>query len=267
MAASKKRYRYVYGPVSSWRLGSSLGVDPLSVRLKVCSFDCGYCQIGKTKILSKKRKVFVKSDSILKEIGSLPPLHIDYITFSGTGEPTLAKNLGAIIRGIRAIRKERIAVITNSTLIDRKDVQNDLLLADFVLFKLDATAEIFKRINRPVRGVRFESIIKGIKEFSGRFKGKVALQIMFTKDNKSYAADIASIARDIDPDEVQINTPLRPGNGKPISKTKINMIKQCFKGMRLVSVYGPKKKKAKPISIGSTLKRRAALLKGKAVNA
>ena len=88
MGATKKNYRYIYGPVSSWRLGISLGIDPISGKEKICSFDCIYCQLGKTKFFSKKRKIFIPAERIIKEIYLLPPLKIDYITFSGSGEPT-----------------------------------------------------------------------------------------------------------------------------------------------------------------------------------
>ncbi|GAG26027.1 unnamed protein product, partial [marine sediment metagenome] len=182
-----KNYKYIYGPVPSWRLGSSLGIDPLSEKVKICNFDCIYCQIGKTKIFAKERRVFVPTAKIIKEIKPLPAIRIDYITFSGSGEPTLAKNLGRMIKAIKKIRKEKIAVLTNSSLMHRKDVQKDLLLADFVVAKLDAhLQDIFVRINQPMKTIGLEKIINGIKKFKGRFRGKLALQIMFVKKNKKY---------------------------------------------------------------------------------
>ena len=107
-----KSFKYVYGPVSSWRLGCSLGIDPVSKGRKICSFDCIYCQVGKTGLLIDERHRFINCEDIIKELDSLPPLEIDYITFSGAGEPTLASNLGEMIRGIKKIRQEKIAVIT-----------------------------------------------------------------------------------------------------------------------------------------------------------
>ena len=133
-----KKYQYIYGPVSSWRLGRSLGVDAIShARGKLCNYDCIYCQVGKTKIFNTKRKIFVPTLKILREIESFPRTKIDYITFSGLGEPTLAKNLGQLIKGIRKIRKNKIAIITNASLINQKNVRKDLLLADLVMLKLD----------------------------------------------------------------------------------------------------------------------------------
>ena len=103
----KSAFKYIYGPVPSWRLGSSLGIDPLSQKGKVCTFGCIYCQIGETKLLTDERKTFVRIPDLIDELGSLPPLKIDYITFSGTGEPTLAANLGQMIKAIKKIRKEK----------------------------------------------------------------------------------------------------------------------------------------------------------------
>ncbi|MBU1007059.1 MAG: radical SAM protein [Candidatus Omnitrophica bacterium] len=255
----RNSYRYIYGPVPSWRLGSSLGVDLISREDKVCSFDCGYCQIGETKVFSDKRQVLVPTEDILKEIKTLPDVRIDYITFSGRGEPTLAANLGEVITGIRKIRKEKIAVITNSSLMSRHDVRKDLALADFVMAKMDAhCAESLLKVNKPVKSVTFATIVDGIKKFKSDYKGKLALQIMFTAKNKDYAGDIASVAKDIGPDEVQINTPLRPSAEKPLSRQDIDAIKPYFKDMKVISVYDIEKTKTDIINKEATLKRRGS---------
>jgi wyosine [tRNA(Phe)-imidazoG37] synthetase (radical SAM superfamily) len=253
----EKQFRYIYGPVSSWRLGCSLGIDPLSEKEKICTFDCVYCQLGKTKVFTDERKVFVLAERIIEEIQSLPDVPIDYITFSGRGEPTLAKNLGQMIREVRKVRSEKIAVITNSTLLNRKDVREDLLLADFVLAKLDAGGqEVFERINRPFEKIPFTSVLEGIRNFKNIFEGKLALQIMFIKENEKYASDIARIAREINPDEVEINTPLRPCGVEPLSETALNDVMALFTGLRCVSVYEAEKKKVETISDEDTLIRR-----------
>jgi wyosine [tRNA(Phe)-imidazoG37] synthetase (radical SAM superfamily) len=253
----KKNLKYVYGPVSSWRLGSSLGIDPLSDKEKICTFDCLYCQLGRTYKFANERKVFVPVDEIIDEINSLPDIELDYITFSGRGEPTLAKNLGKMIKAIRKIRKEKIAVITNSSLMYMDDVVEDLLLADFVLAKLDAySQESLEIINRPIKQITFDMIVDGIKQFKSKYKGKLALQIMFIKENQKNAKEISEIAKEINPDEIQINTPLRPSQSKPLSKSEIDKIKEYFKDMNTISVYDTKIKKAEPISTEDTLKRR-----------
>ena len=254
---SKRNYKHIYGPVSSWRLGSSLGIDPLSQDKKVCTFDCAYCQIGKTDPLTYKREVFVKAKDIIEEINSLPPLEIDYMTFSGRGEPTLAKNLGQMIKVLKKIRNEKIAVITNSSLMHRKDVQEDLLTADFIIAKLDASNQnVFELVNKPASTVKIDTIIKAIKEFKSYYLGKLALQIMFTRDNKKHAKEIAEITREIKPDEVQLNTPLRPCKMIPLTKSEMDIIKECFVGFNAISVYESVKKRVKPISSEDTLKRR-----------
>ncbi len=93
MQEIKKDFKYIYGPISSWRLGRSLGIDPLSQKEKICTFDCIYCQLGRTKKYTKQRKIFSPERKLMKEINSLPEIDIDYITFPGRGEPTLAKNI------------------------------------------------------------------------------------------------------------------------------------------------------------------------------
>jgi len=253
----KEKYKYIYGPVPSWRLGSSLGVDPISKSKKICSFDCVYCQLGEGKFLTAERQIFIPEVEIIREINLLPDLQIDYITFSGTGEPTLAKNLGRMIKAVKKIRREKIAVLTNSSLINREDVQKDLSLADFVVAKLDAVSqEVFEEVNKPLKGTKIRDIIKSIKDFRGFCKGKLALQIMFIEKNRQEAEKIANISRQINPDEVQINTPLRPCAVKPLSKQELDEIKKHFKGLNVVSVYEAEKKKVEPVSDEDTLKRR-----------
>ncbi|TRZ79371.1 radical SAM protein [bacterium] len=251
-------YKYIYGPVNSWRLGRSLGIDPISSAVKVCTFDCVYCQIGQAEPYCLKRKVFVRAEEIMEELKSLPEVEIDYITFSGTGEPTLAKNLASIIKEIKSLRKEKIAVLTNSTLLDRKDVQKALINADLVEAKLDASSEgMLEAINRPDKRLNLKKIIEGIKEFRKKYKGKFTLQIMFTKDNIARAERLARIAKSINPDEVHINTPLRPSGAKPISEAEMKEVKRYFKGLKVLSVYDAKSsKKTKPISRKETLRRR-----------
>jgi len=257
---SARNYRYIYGPVPSWRLGSSLGIDPLSRDGKVCSLDCIYCQIGETAFLTDERKTFVPVAKIIDELGALPALKIDYITFSGTGEPTLAENLGQMIKAIKQIRREKIAVLTNSSLMYREDVQRDLFLADFVVAKLDASSQtIFELVNRPIKTIKIDTIIQAIKDFKSYYPGKLALQIMFIEENKIYAKEIARIAKEIEPDEVQINTPLRPCKVRPLPESELNAIEGHFEGLKTVSVYKAEKREIEPISSKDTLKRRGKI--------
>lgn len=259
---SKKDYKYIYGPVPSWRLGSSLGVDPISAKEKICSFSCSYCQLGPTKNFSMERKVYVHTEDVMKEIETVPDTGIDYITFSGAGEPSLALNLGNMIRGAKKIRKEKTAVITNSSLMYMEEVMKDLSNADFVLAKLDAASEaVFKAVNKPMRGIGFETVLMSLAAFRRFYKGRMALQIMFVKGNKQGAAGIAEAAARIAPDEVQLNTPLRDSAENPLTRDEMEKIEALFVGMNVVSVYKAEKKEVKSLSDEDTLKRRGKVVK------
>jgi wyosine [tRNA(Phe)-imidazoG37] synthetase (radical SAM superfamily) len=252
-----KNLKYIYGPVPSWRLGSSLGIDPISTAEKVCSFNCRYCQLGPSGELTVERRRFIKPEDVLRELDALPDVKIDYITFSGTGEPTLAENLGVMIKNIKRVRPEKIAVLTNSSLLSREDVREDLSGADFAACKLDAHSQsVFRLINRPAKELNIERIIEAIKNFKKSFSGKLALQIMFVKENKAYAREIADVAKEIAPDEIELNTPLRPCAMKPLAREEIDRLKKYFPKEKVVSVYEAEKKEIAPVSEEDTLKRR-----------
>lgn len=254
--------RYIYGPVPSWRLGSSLGIDLLSCEDKICSFDCVYCQIGRTSSYTTEREVYVPAEAVIEEMKRLPEAcQIDYITCSGRGEPTLAKNLGEAIAAVKALQKEAVAVITNSSLMDKKEVRAELSRADFVIAKLDgASQESVELINKPAPGIGFEAIFNGLKEFRREYNGQLAIQIMFIDENKGDAAKLAGLCAKIRPDEVQINTPLRPCGVKPLSRKELFGIKGYFKEMRVVSVYDGQHKEIRPLSPEDTLRRRGKIL-------
>lgn len=256
-----KKFNYLYGPVPSWRLGSSLGIDLLSQKVKICTFNCIYCQLGEKVHYTDERKVYVETEKVIEEIKRLPEVEIDYITFSGIGEPTLAKNLLETVKAIREVRNEKIAILTNSSLMDRDDVKYELSGFDLVVAKLDAVdQETFKKINRPIEGIEIDKIIEGIFDFKKDFNGKLALQIMFTKENKNHAEKIAYIAAKIQPDEVQINTPLRPSKVKPLSKEEISEISRFFNRLNFLTVHDSEKKKVTPISEKETMERRGKVL-------
>ncbi|MDI6605681.1 MAG: radical SAM protein [Candidatus Omnitrophota bacterium] len=262
----QKKIKYIYGPVSSWRLGVSLGIDLLSAQGKICTFDCLYCQLGTAKKFYQQRKVFVPLQEIIKELKLLPPLKIDYISFSGSGEPTLAANLGEAIKAVRKKRGEKVAVISNASLLEREDVKKDLLLADFVLLKLDAGSQrSLARINRPVGKIKLQNIIRAIKEFRARFKGRMALQVMFIRENKACVKEMAAIAKELRPDEIQINTPLRPSAARALSREELNKIKdyfirECATLAKIVSVYDHSARlKISPVNKTDTSRRRGCL--------
>jgi len=254
---NKPNFKYIYGPVHSWRLGVSLGIDPLSTEGKTCNLDCVYCQLGNTSALTNERKVYVPTEALVAEIKATPAGEpIDYYTFSGRGEPTLAKNLGEMVRAVKSLGKGKVAVITNSVLIDQKDVQEDLASADFVLAKLDACdKESFARVNQAVAGADFDAILAGIKTFRSRYHGRLALQLMFMDANKESAQRIADLVRPIGADEIEINTPLRPCAVKPLSPLELQEIKQFFAGLPASTVYERERKSVTAFDRDETVKR------------
>jgi wyosine [tRNA(Phe)-imidazoG37] synthetase (radical SAM superfamily) len=256
------KYKYIYGPVSSWRLGRSLGIDPISSFQKTCSFDCVYCQAGRTEVLSDRREIFVPTQALIHELRTVPDVPVDYITFAGNGEPTLAANLGEMIRAVKLVRNEKIAVITNSSLIDRKDVIDDLLLADLVEAKLDASSsESFHVVNRPMAEIRWEDIVEGLKAFRSVYRGHLVLQVMFVPSNQANAPAMGKLAHEIGPDEIEINTPLRACAVKPLPIEDMERITAIFRGIcgekiKVRSVYEVQREKSKPFCEPSTERRR-----------
>jgi len=251
----------IYGPVSSWRLGSSLGVDLLSTRGKACSFNCVYCQLGKTKNPLAERREFVSIKELEKALDSVTGIGADYATFSGMGEPTLASNLRQAIRLTRTTLQLPIAVLTNSSLMPRDDVRQELIQADLVVAKIDApTEELFHKINRPGIECDFDDILQAIQVFRKHYHGKLALQMMFIEANMSYAAEMAGLAKELSPDEIQINTPLRPCPIKPLSLEDIATIRRQFAGLSgVVTVYEAKRPNVAPLDLEATLRRRHKL--------
>jgi len=251
----------IYGPVASWRLGRSLGIDLLNTRRKVCSFNCIYCQLGKTDQFIVEPREFISLEQLTSEIELLNPIKADYATFSGMGEPTLASNLGEAIELARSILDLPIAVLTNSSLMFREDVRQQLAHADTVVAKLDVpNEELFAMVNRPAPGLHFDRIKDGIRLFRHKYRGKLALQIMFIEANKDYASEIAALARQISPDEVQIDTPLRPSKVKPLPRENIASIREKFNNLRnVITVYEATKPEVRPLDLTETLRRRPNL--------
>jgi wyosine [tRNA(Phe)-imidazoG37] synthetase (radical SAM superfamily) len=250
------KMKYLYGPVPSWRLGRSLGVDLVSGK-KTCTFDCIYCQLGGTVRLVAKRGVFVPTSEIIKELESLPPLDIDYITLSGTAEPTLASNLSEVIAEIKKRFNKPVAVLTNSSLMYDPQVRKELALADKVVAKLDApNEEIFKKVNRPTQGITFNMIVEGIKKFNKEYPGKLALQVMFMYANINEAEAIAKLAKEIGPVEVEVNTPLRPCAVRPLPPEELQPVKRFFEPLKVYSVYDVKRPDVKPMDEVKTRERR-----------
>ncbi len=207
-------FRYVYGPVPSRRLGRSLGVD--LVPFKTCTYDCIYCQLGRTTCRTTDRKEYVPVTDILVELrqklaeGPAP----DFVTLAGSGEPTLHSGIGTLLQEIKRLTSIPVAVLTNGSLLWMREVQDALMEADLLMPSLDAGGErAFRRVNRPHPDIGFEKVVKGIAEFTARFHKPVWLEVFLLAGVTGLASEvgkIAAIAARIHPDRVQLNTVSRP---------------------------------------------------------
>lgn len=207
-----QRQHYVFGPVPSRRLGRSLGVD--LVPFKTCSYDCIYCQLGRTTCKTVERRKWVPVDAVLEELRQKLGTKPDYITLSGSGEPTLHSCLGEIIVQIKVMTDIPVAVLTNGSLLWQAEVRAEVELADVVMPSLDAPdSERFDMINRPCPDITFERVVYGLETFRRQFPGKYWLEVMLLGGYTSLPAQVrqlAGISRRIRPDKVQLNTAVRP---------------------------------------------------------
>ena len=240
-------------------MGMSLGVDPISTVTKICNLNCTYCQLGCAGIVAEaaERRVYVPTREIIGELEALDAdVRVDHVTFSGNGEPTLAANLGEMVREAARLRRARTAVITNGTLLGNKAVQADLAGVDLLLVKLEAADEnMFQQLNRPAAGITLAGVLAGIRDFRGTFKGRLALQIMFIEKNLPQAEAIARLAAGLGADEVQLNTPLRPCAEKPLTPHQMVVLKKYFTGKNIRSVYEEEKKDYLPFDDQATARR------------
>jgi wyosine [tRNA(Phe)-imidazoG37] synthetase (radical SAM superfamily) len=207
--------RDVYGPVPSRRLGRSLGIDP--VPPKTCNWNCVYCQLGRTTPLSNARRPLAPVEVVLDEAGAALRAcggNVDWITFVGSGEPTLHSGLGRMIRETRAMTSVPIAVITNGALLRREDVRRELASADAVMPSLDAGSEdLYRTINRPYPGLTLARHVEGLAAFRQSFSGRLWVEVMLVaglNDTEPALRDLAAALRLIGPGEVHINVPSRP---------------------------------------------------------
>jgi wyosine [tRNA(Phe)-imidazoG37] synthetase (radical SAM superfamily) len=225
-------YKHLFGPVPSRRLGMSLGID--LVPKKVCSLNCVYCEVGKTTKLTTDRMEYVKYDKVIAELeqfmGNNPK--IDFITFSGSGEPTLNSRIGDVLRFVKTNYPElKTAVLTNGTLLSDKKIRTELLQADVILPSLDAASqEVFVKIDRPNSSLKIESYIQGLIDLRKEYKGKIWLEVFLLKGYNDSKAELELLKKTIlkiQPDSVQLNTLDRPGTVMdliPLSKKQLQEI-------------------------------------------
>ncbi len=239
---------HLFGPVPSRRLGRSLGLD--ITPYKTCTFDCVYCQLGRTTNKTVQRREYIAKDLILCELQNFLPeaeADIDYITFAGSGEPTLHSGIGDMINAIKTMTDIPVAVITNGSLLFREDVRDDLLNADVVLPSLDAaTASAFRAVNQPHKSLSVGRIIEGLRMFREVFRGEFWLEIMFVRGVNDGTDEITALSDAIsliDPDRVQLNTVVRPPceDVMPVEEDEMVRLQEAFGGNFDVEIIAEKR--------------------------
>ena len=209
-------YKHLFGPVPSRRLGISLGVD--LVPHKVCSLNCIYCEVGETTNLTIERKEYVPINNVLNELDHFLSQNptLDFITFSGAGEPTLNSGIGKVISFLREeYPSYKLALLTNSTLLYNENVRNEINSIDVLLPSLNTVSEdIFKKMNRPNSQLDINKIIEGLIKFRKEFKGKIWLEIFIVpeiNDTEEELSILKKTIQKINPEKIQLNTLDRPG--------------------------------------------------------
>jgi len=225
--------KYIFGPVPSRRLGVSLGVD--IVPFKTCTLDCIYCECGRTNRLTVERGNFVEPQIVLEELKQVLSLHrhLDYITFSGSGEPTLHQEIGVIINRIKELTPVPVAVLTNGTLLFRDEVRKDLLSADLVLPSLDAiTPGVFARINQPHAALDIQLIGDGLVEFSRQYRGQIWLEVFIVSginDGDDELDKLYAAIQRIAPQRVQLNSLDRPPAYENVEPVDFQVLERIVK--------------------------------------
>jgi wyosine [tRNA(Phe)-imidazoG37] synthetase (radical SAM superfamily) len=232
-----QKFRYVFGPIPSRRLGMSLGVD--LVPHKICNYDCVFCEIGRTIRTVNVRKEYIKKDDIISELESFfenfSGQQVDHITLTGSGETTLNVKLGEIIKEIKEKFSYPVAVLTHSGNIYDSQVREELRYADVVCPSLDAaTQEVFEKVNKPHPGIKISEVIEGLRKFREIFKGTMLLEVLLVdgiNNTEEELRKIGEAARYIGPDSVQINTVDRPGaypEAKPLTHEQLEFAKSII---------------------------------------
>ncbi|MFA6235429.1 MAG: radical SAM protein, partial [Bacteroidota bacterium] len=209
-------YKHLFGPVSSRRLGISLGID--LTPQKACTLNCVYCECGKTDVLTLERKEYVPTAEVIDELrhclSERPEL--DAVTFSGSGEPTLHSGVGEIITFLkREFPRYRVVMLTNSTLLHLPEVREALMPADLVVPSLDAVSEgVFRRINRPNHALTSAGLIDGLTTFCDAFENEIWLEVFIipgVNDTPEELALFRTVFGRLRVDRIQLNSLDRPG--------------------------------------------------------
>ena len=219
----------IFGPVPSRRLGRSLGVD--LVPFKTCTYDCIYCQLGRTTNKTTERKEWVPLSAVVDELKSRLSCNPDYITLSGSGEPTLYSRIGELIDQVKTFTEVPVAVLTNGSLLWSKEVRQQLIAADLVIPSLDAGSHMFfSHINQPHHDITFEMLLEGLIKFRQEYSGQYWLEVFLVGGVNTTSMEVEKISQcitKISPDRVQLNTVTRPparGFAQPVREERLQKV-------------------------------------------
>ena len=254
-------FKHVFGPVPSRRLGVSLGVD--LVTPKSCNMNCVFCECGATRELKLKRESFKDIDEVKNEIlEAIKIVKPDYITFSGSGEPTLSKDLGKIIEWIKSNLEIKVCVITNSLLLEDNEVVKELKKADLIMPTLNSVDNlIFKKINRPSAQIDVSQVMRGLENLSKKYKGKIYIESFIIEglnDSNEHTEKMVVFLKNINFTKLQLNTLDRPGTEnwvQPASYETMQRIKNKYLelGISNVEIVKEMKELDKKIEVNEEL--------------
>ncbi len=255
-----RQYKYIFGPVRSRRLGISLGIDLMPH--KTCTLDCAYCECGKTTKLTVKRKAYVPTQEVLAELSayleSRPEL--DYITFSGSGEPTLHSGIGEIIRFIKnAYPMYKVALLTNGTLFHLPAVREAVSCADLIVSSVDAAIkESFDTINKPHPKLDLAQMLEGLRLLREGYSGQLWIEFFVVpgiNDNDAELGKVGAIAKSVSADKIQINTLDRPGTDDWVAPADKETLARIAVSLAEAEAVGPAAASRRERSIGKPSRR------------
>ena len=229
------KYKYLFGPVPSRRLGRSLGVD-LS-HFKTCSLDCVFCQLGRTSEKTLDRKEYVPTEEVIAELDMWLKTEgkADHITLSGSGEPTLHTRFGEVLNFIRQNSTIPAVLLTNGTMLHLPEVRDAAAIAQIVKVSLSAWDQAsYEWVNRPHPQLRFDELVEGQKAFRAQFKKELWMEVFLMGGINAFPADVKSIsalAKEIGPDRIQLNTVVRPPAedfAAPLSRRRMETLTGLF---------------------------------------
>ncbi|MDY6827532.1 MAG: radical SAM protein [Bacillota bacterium] len=244
------KYKHLFGPVPSRRLGVSLGIDLIPP--KTCTLDCVYCECGKTTRLTTERREYIPVSNVLKEVDDYlaQKPELDYITFAGSGEPTLNNKMGQVIEFLKnSYPHYHICVLTNGTLFSDPAIRAEVLKADLIIPSLDAATEkTFQQINRPHPKLNCSKIIAGLVDLRHEFAGEIRLEIFIVpglNDTNKELQAIKETIEKINPHRIQLGTLDRPGTENWVQaadKEKMQQIASFLGRSELIGEFQPRNK-------------------------